>query len=456
MLQKHIPKKIILLLLGDVILIVLSMACALFIRTGQPINILSYLTGASTFTIMVFCPTFYIFDLYSLNYKFKTLNYLSRFMLAVMVGSIIVAMVFYILPTWQFGRGTFIYKVLFIAVSTYSWRLLFEYSLIPINPKSIVIIGAGWAGRTICDVINGSKDYRVIGFLDDNPELHGNSIGQHPVLGNCSHLTDMADRGEIDTAVIAITHEKNAELFRNALAIKMKGVKIYDVPRLYEEIAGQVPVKCIRDSWFVYAPLLGVKNRLHTQKLERFLDIATSGFGLIFLLPISLITVILIRFESKGPIFHTQERVGLDGKCFPLVKFRSMKTDAELNGATWAVENDPRVTRVGEIIRKLRIDEIPQMWNVLKGDISFIGPRPERPEFMKDLEEEIPYYSLRHSVKPGLTGWAQVNYRYGASKDDAFKKLQYDFYYIKNKSLLLDLIILLQTVKVVLFGKGAR
>jgi sugar transferase (PEP-CTERM system associated) len=266
----------------------------------------------------------------------------------------------------------------------------------------------------------------------------------------------MANRKEIDVAVIAVTHEKKPELYRNVLAIKMKGIEVYDVPSLYEKIAGKVPINCIKDSWFVYVPLLGVRNSLYTQRLERFMDIAISGFGLILSLPINLITAILIKLESKGPIFYTQERIGQDGKCIKLVKFRSMKVGAELDGATWAEENDTRVTRVGKIIRKLRIDEIPQMWNVLKGDISFIGPRPERPEFLKSLEKDIPYYSLRHSVKPGITGWAQVNYGYGVSKDGAFEKLQYDFFYIKNKSLLLDLIILLRTVRVVLFGSGAR
>lgn len=457
MILKHIPKKNLLLLSGDVILIVLSMACALYIRTGATTNILSYLTGASTFTIMVFLPTFYIFDLYKPDCRFKTLHYLSRLMLAATAGGIVLAMVFYILPTWQFGRGTFIYSVLLIAVFTYSWRMFYESYISTTGiKKNVVIIGAGGAGQTMYDLINGNSDYRIIGFLDDDPELRGICVVQHRILGDCSCLIGMANRKEIDVAVIAVTHGKKAELYKNALAIKMKGVEVYDVPSLYEKIAGKVPINCIKDSWFVYVPLLGVRNSLYTQKLERFMDIAISGFGLIFSLPINLITAILIKLESKGPIFYTQERIGQEGKCFKLVKFRSMKVGAELNGATWAEENDTRVTRVGKIIRKLRIDEIPQIWNVLKGDISFIGPRPERPEFLKSLEKEIPYYSLRHSVKPGITGWAQINYGYGASKDGAFEKLQYDFFYIKNKSLLLDLIIILRTVRVVLFGSGAR
>ncbi len=242
MLLRHIPKRKIVLLLGDLILIILSMVFAFSIRTGQTINILSYLTGASVFTIMIYCLTFYVFDLYNLDYKFKTTSYLTRLLMAVAVGSIFIAMVFYLLPVWKFSRDIYLLKTVFIAILIYLWRLIFEYTLKSAKkPKSIVIIGAGWSGQTICDVINGNKDYRIIGFIDDNPELCGTCIKQYTVLGNCSNLIDMADRKEINVAVIAITHEKKAELFKSALAIKMKGVEIYDMPSLYEKIAGRVP-----------------------------------------------------------------------------------------------------------------------------------------------------------------------------------------------------------------------
>jgi sugar transferase (PEP-CTERM system associated) len=261
---------------------------------------------------------------------------------------------------------------------------------------------------------------------------------------------------EIDVAVIAITHEKKSDFFKNILEIKLKGVEVYDMPSLYEELSGKVPVMHIRDSWFLNVSFSGIKKNIYTQKIERFIDISLCLSGLIITLPIILITSVLTKLGSKGKIFYIQERVGLNGKCFKLIKFRSMIVDAEAEGATWAIEGDSRITKVGKIIRKLRIDEIPQLWNVLKGDLSLIGPRPERPEFVSTLEKEIPYYSVRHSVKPGITGWAQVNYRYGASKKDTFEKLQYDLYYIKNKSLLLDIVILIKTVKVVLLGSGAR
>lgn len=293
-------------------------------------------------------------------------------------------------------------------------------------------------------------------FFDDNLKEHGKNIEQHTVLGDSRHLRDIAKKREIDVVVIAITHDKKSELFRNILSVKMAGIEVYDMPSLYEELSGKVPVKHIKDSWFINTTLSGLKSNIYTQKIERILDMILCVLGFIVLLPISLIVIVLIKLESQGTIFYIQKRVGLNGKNFRLFKFRSMKEDAEIDGAKWATESDLRVTGVGEIIRKLRIDEIPQLWNIFRGDISLIGPRPERPEFVGSLEKEIPYYSLRHAVRPGLTGWVHVNYGYGASSKDTLEKLQYDLYYIKNKSLLLDITILIKTVKVVLLGSGAR
>ena len=457
MLLRPIPKKKVLMLFGDVAILVMSMILAFSVRTGYAVNILSHLTGASTFTILICLLTFYILDLYNLTYNFLTLSYGIKVLVAVLTGSVLTAMVFYLLPHWQLSRDIFLIQTASIAVLIYLWRAFIGYFILTIKgTTSIVIIGSDRSGEIICDEIEDNLEYRVIGFLDNNPELEGTCVKQYPVLGDCSYLTGMAERKEIDVAVVSSDYERFDALLKSVLVIKMKGISVYDIPTFYEKITGKVPVEYLKDSWFVYTPLSGVGSNIYTQKLERFLDIVISGFGLILAFPIGLITAISIKFDSRGPALYTQRRVGKNGKCFNLIKFRSMKSNAEIDGITWASENDHRITRIGKTIRKLRIDEIPQMWNVLKGDISFIGPRPERPEFVKLLKEDIPYYLLRHSVKPGITGWAQVNYKYGSSKDDALEKLKYDFYYIKNKSLLLDFHIILRTIKVVLFGKGAR
>ncbi len=246
------------------------------------------------------------------------------------------------------------------------------------------------------------------------------------------------------------------ELFKQIVQAKFNGVEIYDMLSVYQSITGKIPVLHTNDRWLWDADIYGIKKNLYNTKIKAVLDKFFAVTGIILSSPVMLITAVLIKLDSKGPVFYSQQRVGKDGKIFTLFKFRSMRADAETEGAVWAEKNDSRVTSIGRIIRLLRIDEIPQMWNVLKGDMSFIGPRPERPEFVECLSKEIPYYSLRNSVKPGITGWAQVNYRYGASKEDSLEKLQYDLFYIKNVSLILDIIILFVTIRVVLFGRGAR
>jgi len=261
----------------------------------------------------------------------------------------------------------------------------------------------------------------------------------------------------IDKVIVAITGQIRPEVFRNLVKAKFDcGVVVNQVPTFYEQVAGKIPVLHTTDMWLGFTDITGVERNVYNTKLKKVFDKAISVTGLILAAPVMILTAVLIKLESRGPVLYRQERVGWDEHIFELVKFRSMRTDAEVHGAVWAAEDDPRVTRVGRIIRRLRIDELPQMWNVLKGEMSFVGPRPERMAFVKDLKKEIPYYSLRHSVRPGITGWAQVNYPYGASKEDALEKLQYDLYYIKNTSILLDIQIIIRTIRVALFRKGAR
>ena len=231
---------------------------------------------------------------------------------------------------------------------------------------------------------------------------------------------------------------------------------VVDLRSFYEHVVKRLPITQITEEWLLQTEGFNLNTRGSLRRLKRALDVIISILIFIPAAPIMLATAIAIRMESKGPVIYKQDRVGLFEKEFTVYKFRSMRTDAEKNGAVWAKEHDDRVTRIGRFIRKVRIDELPQLWNILKGDMSFIGPRPERMAFVTQLKKDIPYYSLRHTVKPGLTGWAQVCYPYGASQEDALHKLEYDLYYIKNMSLLLDIVIILKTVGVVLFPKGSR
>jgi exopolysaccharide biosynthesis polyprenyl glycosylphosphotransferase len=260
----------------------------------------------------------------------------------------------------------------------------------------------------------------------------------------------------VKTVIVAITHNRPKRLIQAILEAKLRGINIVEMPTVFERLTKRVPVAHIHDEWLLFAGGFYLISKEYLRKVKRLIDLAFSSVFLTVSLPVLGITALAIRLDSKGPVFYKQKRLGKNGLEFTLWKFRSMVANAEENGAVWARKNDGRVTRVGKVIRLVRIDEIPQLFNVLRGEMSLIGPRPERLNFVKELEAKVPYYTLRHTVRPGITGWAQVNYRYGASVEDAIHKLEYDLYYIKNMSLLLDLKILLKTIGVVIFGQGAR
>ena len=274
------------------------------------------------------------------------------------------------------------------------------------------------------------------------------------IIGRFNQISSICQDGQVDRIIVALDERRGKFPIEPLLCCRLKGIRVDDGMAFTEELAGKLSVENIYPSSLIFSN--GFKGSAIFKKTKRCVDIAISLLSLAVFLPVSLLIAAAIKLDSKGPIFYKQERVGEDGKVFELFKFRSMRTDAEENGPVWAQVGDDRVTRVGRIIRKLRLDEIPQMINVIKGEMSFVGPRPERPFFVEKLANEIPFYSHRHSIKPGITGWAQLYYPYGASKEDALEKLKYDLYYIKNMSPFMDLMIILETIKVVLFGKGAR
>jgi len=274
------------------------------------------------------------------------------------------------------------------------------------------------------------------------------------IIGDFSQISSICKDAKIDRIVVALDERRGKLPIEQLLGCRLKGIRVDEGFSFTEELGGKLSVENIYPSSLIFSD--GFKGSLLFKKGKRYFDIFLAILGLILSFPLGLIIAISIKMDSEGPIFYEQERIGQDGSIFKMKKFRSMWTDAEIGGPVWAMAEDKRVTKVGRIIRKLRFDEIPQMINVLRGEMSFIGPRPERPFFVKKLEREIPYYFHRHSVKPGITGWAQLCYPYGASKEDALEKLKYDLYYIKNISLVFDLTIILETIKVVFFGKGAR
>ena len=278
---------------------------------------------------------------------------------------------------------------------------------------------------------------------------------QHDILGGIDDIDRLVADRHVDRIVVGLTDRRGRLPIEPLLRAKLSGVRVEDATTTYERLTGKILIDDLKPSWLIFSD--GFRASRGTRFVKRMLDLSLSLIGFILASPLMLLTALAVKLDSPGPALYSQERVGENGRVFSIYKFRSMRIDAEQAGAPiWATDKDPRVTRVGRVIRLTRLDELPQLWNVLNGDMSFVGPRPERPFFVAQLAREIPFYMQRHAVKPGATGWAQVKYRYGSSIEDAMEKLRYDLYYIKHLSVFFDLTIVLDTVKVILFGKGAK
>ena len=325
--------------------------------------------------------------------------------------------------------------------------------------RRALVVGAGRAGQMVLEALqeHGGGTYHVVGFVDDDPAKQGQAVAYGcqsagalqlapRVLGDRHALRDLIAQHGVTTLVLAITHEVDGNLLPALLDCLELGVEIVPMAVLYEQLTGRVPAEHIGESWYVAMPIDHPGTGVVWPAVKRLMDVVLAGVGLVLFGVALPFIALAIYVDSPGPIFYTQQRVGKGGRLFRAYKLRSMVPNAENGGAVWAQKNDPRVTRVGRILRKAHIDEFPQFLNILKGEMSAVGPRPERPEFVEELAQEIPFYRVRHAVKPGMAGWGLVKQGYGASKEDALLKLQYDLYYIKHQSLWLDLIILLRTV----------
>ncbi|HNH24631.1 MAG TPA: TIGR03013 family PEP-CTERM/XrtA system glycosyltransferase, partial [Accumulibacter sp.] len=320
----------------------------------------------------------------------------------------------------------------------------------------VLVFGVGEESQAVSGVLRKhDPDIQIVGFYPSANETEF-AVPQQSVLPRDVSLSDTAHNFKVDEIIVAVRERRGGVLpLRELLDCKLSGVRVLDLASYFERALGQIRLDSLRVGWLVFGE--GFRQGWRRTSVKRLSDVVLAIIMLLLALPIMLLTALMIVLENGFPIFYRQERVGLDGRLFKVIKFRSMRTDAESDGKPrWASADDDRVTRVGRFIRKVRIDELPQLYNVLVGDMSLVGPRPERPYFVDKLTRDIPFYAVRHSVKPGVTGWAQVCYPYGATVDDSIQKLQYDLFYVKNHTLFLDILILFQTVGVVLTGKGAR
>ncbi|MDM8543227.1 sugar transferase [Desulfococcaceae bacterium HSG9] len=447
-----------LLVLIDFCIVVVATKTTQWIILGRYYDIYSSATGASILTMALYMIMIYIFDLYNIRRPFINKRTAIRTALAVSTAGLFAIMIFYSMPQYKYGRGVFLVQMIMVWCLVFGWRCIFNLAFMNREVKRrVLVLGAGNAGAALYKLLNShDTPYQIVGFLDDDIRKQGVAEGLPAVMGKTDQLVEIAAAEGINTAILAITHHRPPDLIRNILEARLKGINITDMPAVYEDLTGAIPIEHLRYDWLLNADGFNLLSKQLIRKVKRLIDFSVSGLLLAGTVPVMLLTAIAIRFDSPGPIFFKQKRVGQNERIFTIWKFRSMREDAEKSGAAWAGEEDPRITRVGRWIRKLRIDELPQIINVFRGEMSLIGPRPERPEFVHDLEREIPYYAVRHYVAPGITGWAQVKYRYGASIADSLKKLEYDIYYIKNMSLILDTRIMLKTIRVIFFGDGAR
>jgi exopolysaccharide biosynthesis polyprenyl glycosylphosphotransferase len=339
------------------------------------------------------------------------------------------------------------------------WRAVYRFLSRAALGRRVIVVGAGWAGRTLVQAIreNEGAGLELVGFVDDDPDKQGQTVEGLPVIGDREDLVSLVEAEGVSQVVLAITHDLPEGLFRALLDCSEQGVEITPMPLVYEEITGRVPVQHVGDNWLVALPMDHASAGGLFPVFKRGLDVFVSLTGLVILAPLFPLIALALYVDSPGPVFYLQERVGRGGRIYRLIKLRTMVPHAEKDGrAVWAAERDPRVTRFGRLLRATHIDELPQFINVLKGDMSVVGPRPERPEFVAELERQVPFYRLRHAVRPGMAGWGLVNYGYGSSVEDALVKVQYDLYYIKRQSLALDLLILLQTFRRMALFQGSQ
>lgn len=402
--------------------------------------------------------SFLAFGLYSVRQRARSAGIAIRVLAAVTVGVFVTAVAFYVIPNLWIGRGVLFIAALGAAAIVVALRLLF-YRFIDATPlkRRVFVYGTGRGASAVADLRRRAdqRGFLLLGFIP-TPDVPL-EVPADKVIEPSGSLPALCKLHDVDEIVVALDDRRGRFPIAELLECRLSGIDVTELPTFLERETGRVRIDVVSPSWLIFGDGFNRGSvRLFTSNV---LSVAASLAILVVSLPVMLLTILAIKLEDgwRAPVFYGQGRVGLAGRTFQLLKFRSMQIDAESDGAAcWAQKDDPRVTRVGAVIRKLRIDELPQIVNVLYGDMSFVGPRPERPEFVGALSAKIPYYMQRHCVKPGITGWAQVCYPYGSSERDAIEKLQYDLYYIKNNDFLFDLSILMQTAEVVFMGKGAR
>jgi sugar transferase (PEP-CTERM system associated) len=459
---EHVYVSIVVLVLAELAVCCAAFILAVYVRFGADLTAFGGVYGplwpprALVFSVvMVLCLA--AFGLYSARQRARTIGIVLRVAAAMVAGVAVTAVVWYVFPALRVGRGVMILAAIASIVAVALTRTVFARLVHEdVFKRRVLVYGSGQGATSIAELRRRSdrRGFVLVGFVKADGEARAVPVKTlDPTLG----LFELCVRHEVDEIVVAMDDRRRQFPLRELLECRLAGVDVTELLTFLERETGRVRLDVLNPSWLIFGP--GFRRDPLRLFSARTLDIVASVLILTLSLPVMILSAVAILVEDgwRAPVFYRQARVGGAGRSFELLKFRSMRRDAETNGqARWAQKDDPRVTCVGVVMRKLRIDELPQILNVFRGNMSLVGPRPERPHFVTELAQKIPYYVERHCVKPGITGWAQLCYPYGSSEQDAIEKLQYDLYYIKNNSLLFDLSILLQTVEVVFMGKGAR
>ena len=457
--KHYVPHAVLFLGLLDVALLIAAAEIAYSIRLHQLGSIVEPIVDRlpQLFTFALSLETAMIaVGVYGADALQSLRRAIARILVAISLGIIFLSVLFFLSPAITFWRSNLFYAMGISAVALIAIRILLGKMLgSHVFKRRVVVLGAGpRAARLKALQQQPGSAFVVVGYvsMSEANRVIPEAIARDAIYNLADHVV-LLNASEV---VLALEERRNALPLKDLLRIKTTGVHVNDISTFLERETGRVDLQSVNPSWLIFSDGFS-SGRMLSGVFKRLFDITASLILLILAGPVILLTALAVKFESKGPAFYRQRRVGLYGVGFDCLKLRSMRQDAEVNGqAVWAEKDDPRITRIGRFIRKVRIDELPQCWSVLKGEMSFVGPRPERPQFVEDLEQQLPYYAERHMVKPGITGWAQINYPYGASIEDSRQKLEYDLYYAKNYSPFLDLLILLQTIRVVLWPEGAR
>jgi len=445
--------------LAESLIVLLAFALATLVRLGGLRALLDYnnFLPKAVLCVVVVQLTLYYGELY----EHRTRRRIELFLLlgqCMAIASVALAVVFFLVPGLEIGRGIFLLFVAFVWLGLLFWRLflLWAWGTFGAFGDRVLILGTGLPAQKVARemLTRAPIGYRVLGFLTEHESEVGRTLVNPSVLGTLADLPRLSDSQAATLIVVAQEDRRKHLPVDMLLRCRMAGIRVVEAASLFESLSGRIPLRDLRPSFLIFSG--GFQKPRVTAAFKRAGEVATAAVLLVLTTPLAMLIALIVRLSSPGPVLYRQARVGLAGKPFELLKWRTMRADAEQeSGPVWAsAENDPRVTAVGRLLRKSRLDEVPQLWNVLRGDMSFVGPRPERPHFVEKLRHVIPFYDERHSVRPGITGWAQVKFPYGSTIEDAEEKLEFDLYYVKHMSLLLDVAIVLETFKVMLLGRG--